>query len=274
VHLTLFDMNMMGAMMAASKRRAKDFPLTVGAGPTLWLRADKEVVYDEVLDVQSWTDQIGGRVFTRYTTRAPDLILSGINGRPAVNFLDGGSGLSEGLRTFDGLDLLRNLEGATIIEIGGSSAARIGPFVVGAASNYLFSRRDIGTSRVAFDARRVGTDSVASTSNPGTSSATTPGGVQFYVCTIDYITGIFKLFDRGATAGPFVGTLTSTGNSQDENVSVITCGASSNVVTNRYTGVVYEILVYPFILTPSQLNDLAQNWMIPRYNRTWTNIPN
>lgn len=247
--------------------------------PSLWLRADDGVTLSGTA-VSSWADSAGGRSFAPPAgDRLPEFIASDSDfaGKPSLQFTDGGSGDAQRLVANTGFGLFRNLGSVSVIGVFNQTQINRRGVLIAYPSTLveasrIFTFRGAAAAVNTAEARRIASDAISETANPGTTTDTTPAGAQIRIADIDYETGLMRYLDRGSTTGPYTTTLASTGRSEDVDSNLIHVGAGSDVFAYRWAGQIAEIIVIPRKLSDAEYNQLANDWLLPRYGLPWTNL--
>lgn len=222
----------------------------------LWLRGD--VAYTSIgPDVQAtdsqtvlrWPDLSGNGRHARQDTGGfrGQWVASGIGGKPSIN-LDG----SDDFYALEaGLDLLRNVAGATLFVVGQGASATVSSnqFALSIQRSGATTQR-AGLNRVASNTyqaggRRADTDAFASQT-----AGTTSTNPYIQCGAFDYAGAKLHHYLNGALLGTTDPFQTAGNTSDTDSIGI---GIGSNTLgTACYAGRIAEILVYPQFITASK----------------------
>ena len=230
---------------ASISGRAVWTPAALGAALALWLDgADSSTITLNGSTVSQWNDKSGNNrnVSQATASNQPAYQATGLNGRPTMNF-DGADWL---FNAAPGA-LLRNVAGGSITAVASyaiiPAAAGVPIGVVNPTPNARFNLNIQTTGFLATGARRLDTDTSASSATSAAQPVNTPvihGGVA------NYAGNSLQVFSNGtaATAGTYP---SGGGNSSDTDANTLVAGASSTddgvTITNPFTGQLSEVVI-------------------------------
>jgi hypothetical protein len=230
-------------------------PRTI-AGLGLWLRGD--VAYTSISpDVQAtngesvrrWPDLSGsGRHYDQAVSgNKPLFAMTGLNGLPALSY----DGLDDFVAAVAGLDLFRNVSGATNFCVAQATSG-----TVAATQNLSYvstatastTRSTIGraaTNTYSWGGRRLDADTFSSTT-AGTTSAS-----PFCIAGLwDYANARLTPYLNGAAQTP-IDPFKTAGNTSDTDSATMSVGANGTG-SSGFTGRIAEVLVWRRVLTTAE----------------------
>jgi hypothetical protein len=216
-----------------------------------------------------WRDRIGGYAFTQTVAEAnrPLWVASAIGGKPALSF--DGSNDFLALTSGAGLDVLRNVPGATLVVA--CRFATLNVSITGFSQVLFVQRNGATTSRgnlalqtsgvISSGGRRLDADVFVSV----ISSASAISATTNYVLTgaLNYTTGVARVF-RNGTVLATNNSFHSGGNTSDTASNAVIIGAQDTAAANPANVSIAEALIYRRVISDAELSAL-HNYLQSKY---------